>query len=102
LQALQQRTASHECGPDYNRSRPSKADKRRDREIAKEVFNLPTEPCAGLPIGRAQGDNDEQDQDGDAAKFQENTHSSLIPGKYSLRAACTLAHELSAEDWMCI
>jgi hypothetical protein len=40
------------------------------------VLNLPTEPRAGLPFGGAQGDNHEQDQDGDAGKFQENTHPS--------------------------
>jgi hypothetical protein len=69
LQALQQRTADYEGGPDDERPRPGQADKRRDREIAKEVFNLPTEPCAGLPFGRAQGDNNKQDQDGDAEKI---------------------------------
>jgi hypothetical protein len=53
------------------------------------VLNLPTEPRAGLPFGRAQGDNHEQDQDGDAAKFQENTHPSsklLINKDASYRA----------------
>ena len=67
------------AGPTTNGRGPSKAEHQRDRKITEEVLNLPTEPRAGLPFGRAQGDDHEQYHDGHAAKFQENTHPSPKP-----------------------
>ena len=55
LQAFQQRPAGHESSPDHKRAGPSKAEHRRDREIAEEVLDLPTEPRAGLPFGGGPG-----------------------------------------------
>ena len=57
--------------PDHEWPGPSEADKRRDRKIAEEMVDLPTERRAGCPFGGAQGDDHEQDYDGHAAKFQE-------------------------------
>ena len=58
----------------FGGTRPSEADNRRDREIAEEVVDVPTEPCAGLPIDGAQMGEHEQGDGGDAAKFHENRH----------------------------
>jgi hypothetical protein len=59
---------------------PNKAEHRRDREIPEEVLDLKTKPGAGLPFGGAQADDHDQDHDGHAAKFHENTHPSPKPG----------------------
>ena len=69
LQGLQQRPTGRESSSDHERPGPSKAKHRRDREIAEEVVDLPTEPRAGLPVGGAQGDHREQDHDGTLQNF---------------------------------
>jgi hypothetical protein len=69
LQALQERPTGHESAADYDRTGPGEADKRRKREIAKEVIDLEAKSRAGCPLARAEGDNHEQDDEGGAANF---------------------------------
>jgi hypothetical protein len=69
LQALQQHREGHETSPDHERTWPSEAEHQREREIADEVVDPPTESRARYPLGGAKGGKYEQDQDGHAAKF---------------------------------
>lgn len=69
MHGLQQRRNGHEGSPDHERPGSSDADKRRDREIAEEVVDLPTERRAGRPIGGTQRGNHKQGYDDHAANF---------------------------------
>ena len=69
LQALQQHREGHEGSPDHERPWPSEAEHQREREIANEVVDLPTESRAWYPFRGAKGGKYEQHQDGHAANF---------------------------------
>jgi hypothetical protein len=60
LQALQQYRGGHEGCPDHERTRPSKADQQCQREIANEVFDLPTESRTELQFRGTEGCEYEQ------------------------------------------
>jgi hypothetical protein len=87
------RSASCRGYPDHDRPGPSEAGKQRDREIAGEVVELPTERRAGRPIGGAQRDEHDQNHGCNAAKFCHGFDC------HSVRSICSIIKDRTARIW---
>ena len=69
LQRLDQNCEDREGAPDHDRSRPSEENHQREREIADEVVELPTEPRAWYPFPGAERGKYKQEQGRRAENF---------------------------------
>ncbi len=69
LQALQQHCQSHESAPDDKRPPPNQAERQRQREIANEMVDLPTEAGSRYAFCGPQGSKYQQEKDGYAANL---------------------------------
>ena len=69
LQALEQHRGGHERSPEQEWPPPNEAEHQREREIAKEVVDPPTEARARYPFLWAEGGIYQQEEGGPAANL---------------------------------